>query len=45
MHDIYFVVIVFIISLLVASLAHRPVLHFAKKHGIYDNPETPEDIW
>ena len=39
MHDIYFIVVVFIISLVVASLAHQPVLNFAKKKHIYDNPE------
>ena len=40
MHDIYFIVLVFVISLVVASLVHRPVLLFAKKHNIYDNPEA-----
>jgi UDP-N-acetylmuramyl pentapeptide phosphotransferase/UDP-N-acetylglucosamine-1-phosphate transferase len=40
MHDIYFIVVVFIISLVVASLAHQPVLNFAKKKHIYDNPEA-----
>ena len=40
MHDIYFIGVVFIISLLVASLAHRPVLLFAKKHNFYDNPNA-----
>ncbi len=40
MHDIYFIGVVFIISLLVASLVHRPVLLFAKKHNFYDNPNA-----
>ena len=40
MHDIYFIVVVFLISLVVASLAHHPVLNFAKKHNFYDNPEA-----
>ena len=40
MHDIYFVVLVFIISIIVASLGHQPVLHFAQKHNIYDNPDA-----
>lgn len=40
MHDIYFIGFVFIISLIVASLTHQPVLHFAQKHNIYDNPEA-----
>ena len=40
MHDIYFIFLVFFISLIVASLTHQPVLHFAKKHHIYDNPEA-----
>ena len=40
MHDIYFIVIVFIIALAVASLTHQPVLYYAKKHHIFDNPEA-----
>lgn len=40
MYDIYFIVFVFIIALLVASWAYRPVLSFAKRHGFYDNPEA-----
>lgn len=40
MSDIYFIVFVFFIALLVASLIHQPVLHFAKSHNIYDNPEA-----
>ena len=39
MHGIYFIVLVFFISFVVASLMHQPVLNFAKKHHIYDNPE------
>lgn len=40
MHDIYFILFVFFISLIVASLVHQPVLCFARKHNIYDNPEA-----
>lgn len=40
MHVSYFIILVFFISLIVASLMHQPVLHFAKKHNIYDNPEA-----
>lgn len=40
MHDIHFILVVFAISLTLASLAHRPILRFAQKHGIYDNPEA-----
>ena len=40
MHDIYFIVVVFIIALVVASLTHQPVLYYAKKHHIYDNPDA-----
>ena len=40
MHDIYFIVVVFIIALVVASLMHQPVLYYAKKHHIFDNPEA-----
>lgn len=39
MHDLYFIVFVFLVSVVVASLLHQPVLQFAKKHNIYDNPE------
>ena len=39
MHDVYFIVLVFLISLLVASLLYQPVLKYAKKHNIYDKPE------
>lgn len=39
MHEIYFIVLVFLISLVVASLVHRPVLAFAKRRMLYDNPE------
>ena len=37
--DIFFIVLVFLISLVVAAAVHRPVLHFAKKKHFYDNPE------
>ena len=40
MHHIFFIFIVFIVSVLVSSLMHRPVLRYAKKHNIYDNPEA-----
>ena len=40
MHDLYFIVLVFFISLVVTSLVHQPILRFAKKHNIYDNPEA-----
>ena len=40
MHDIYFIIVVFLISILVASMVHQPVLRYAKKHNFYDNPEA-----
>lgn len=40
MHDIHYIVLVFIISLLVASLMHQPLLYVARKFSIYDNPEA-----
>lgn len=40
MHDIQYIVLVFLISLLVASLTHQPILKIARKYGIYDNPEA-----
>lgn len=40
MHDIYFIVVVLLISIIFASLVHQPVLYFAKKHHIFDNPES-----
>lgn len=40
MHDIYFIFIVFLVSVLVSSFMHRPVLKYAKRHNIYDNPEA-----
>lgn len=39
MHDIYFIILVFLISLAVASLVYRPILRFAKRRKLYDNPE------
>lgn len=39
MSDIFFILLVFFISLIVASLMHQPVLKFARKHFFYDNPE------
>ena len=40
MHDIHFVLLVFTISIIVASLVHQPILNFAKSHYFYDNPEA-----
>jgi len=40
MSDIYFIIFVFLVALLVACLAHQPVLRFAKKKRFYDNPEA-----
>lgn len=39
MSDIYFIIFVFFISLVVASIMHQPTLRFARKHLFYDNPE------
>ena len=39
-HDINYIVVLFLLSLLVASLIHQPILRFAQKHNIYDNPEA-----
>lgn len=39
MHDIYFIVLVFLISLAVATLVYNPILRFAKRRKLYDNPE------
>ena len=39
MHIFNFIFVVFMVSFVVSSLMHRPVLNFAKKHNIYDNPE------
>ena len=40
MHISYSILLVFFISLIVAALMHQPVLYFAQKHNIYDNPEA-----
>ena len=40
MHDIHLVLIVFFISIFVASLVYKPILKFAKNHHYYDNPEA-----
>lgn len=40
MHDIYPVGMVFIVSLIVASLVYKPILLIARKYNIYDNPEA-----
>ena len=39
MFDIYFIIFVFFVALIVAALTHKPVLLFAKKKHLYDNPE------
>ena len=39
MHDIHFIVLVFLISLVIASLIYKPILHIAQKLGFYDNPD------
>ena len=40
MHVSYFIFLIFFISLAVSSLMHQPVLRFAQKYNIYDNPEA-----
>jgi UDP-N-acetylmuramyl pentapeptide phosphotransferase/UDP-N-acetylglucosamine-1-phosphate transferase len=40
MFDIYFILLVFCISIFVAALAHQPMLRYARKHNLYDNPEA-----
>jgi len=40
MIDIFFIVLVFLVSLVVATLTHQPILRFAKRHNYYDNPEA-----
>lgn len=40
MHDIYYIVPAFLMSLLVASLLYKPIFRFACKHDVYDNPEA-----
>lgn len=40
MRDIHYIVLVFLISLVVASLMHQPILRIARKFGIYDNPDA-----
>ena len=40
MHDIHYVVLFFLFSLLISSLMYQPILHIARKFGIYDNPEA-----
>lgn len=37
-HDIYYILLVFVISLLVASLTYKPILALARKYKFYDNP-------
>lgn len=38
-HDIYYIILVLVLSLLVSSLAFRPILAFARKYKFYDNPD------
>ena len=40
MHVSYSIVLVFFISLIVSALMHQPILRFAEKRNIYDNPEA-----
>lgn len=40
MHISYSILLVFFISFIIAALMHQPVLRFAQKHHIYDNPEA-----
>ena len=40
MHDIFFIVFVFFLSMVVAGLLYNPILRFAKRNHIYDNPEA-----
>lgn len=40
MFDIYFILFVFFIAFVVASVIHRPTLRFARRYGFYDNPEA-----
>ncbi len=40
MQVLYVIPLAFVVSLIVASLVHHPVLRFAQKHNIYDNPEA-----
>lgn len=40
MQVILYIALVFIVSLIVASLVHHPMLKFAQRHNIYDNPEA-----
>lgn len=38
-HDIYPILLVFALSLLVSSLVYKPILAFARKYKIFDNPD------
>lgn len=38
-HDIYPILLVFVFSLLVASLTFKPILNVARKYKFYDNPD------
>lgn len=40
MQVFFLIPLAFIVSFIVASLMHHPMLKFAQKHNIYDNPES-----
>lgn len=40
MYDIRYIVLFFLFSLIIAALMYKPILHFAMKFNIYDNPEV-----
>lgn len=39
MHDIHYIVLVFLISLVVALLIYKPTLYIARRFRFYDNPD------
>lgn len=39
-YNILFIILAFVVSLIESSLVYQPVLKYAKKHSIYDNPEA-----
>lgn len=38
-HDIYYILFVFVLSLVVSSLAYKPILGLARRYRFYDNPD------
>ena len=38
-HDIYYILLVFVLSLVVASIVYKPILFVARKCNFYDNPD------